>query len=98
MHGIAGRPGWSWIFILEGLATASFGLVSYFLLPRSIEKARFFNVDEKQYLVARLEADNIHVDENHFTWREVRETFKLPQVWLLAQMQFMSGAMLYSLA
>ncbi|KAK7034630.1 hypothetical protein VNI00_012272 [Paramarasmius palmivorus] len=98
MDGVSGRSGWSWIFILEGFVTVAFGLVSYFLLPRNVEKAWFFNAEEKRYVSARLREDNTQKDEDHFTWREVREAFKLPQVWLSAFTLFMSGTILYSLA
>jgi sugar phosphate permease len=32
MSGIGGRPGWSWIFILEGLMTLFIGSFSYWLI------------------------------------------------------------------
>jgi hypothetical protein len=35
MDGVAGRPGWAWIFILEGLFTVAFGLSAYFIINRS---------------------------------------------------------------
>jgi hypothetical protein len=98
MDGVSGRSGWSWIFILEGLVTVVFGLVSYFLLPRNVDKAWFFNAEEKRYVSARLREDNTQKDEDHFTWREVREAFKLPQVWFSAFTLFMAGTILYSLA
>jgi hypothetical protein len=48
------EPGWAWIFILEGLFTFLFGLVSYALLPRSPVHAHFLSQQEKEYAVARL--------------------------------------------
>jgi hypothetical protein len=35
MRGIGGRPGWSWLFALEGLVTGLIGIASYFYLPPS---------------------------------------------------------------
>lgn len=35
MRGVAGRPGWFWLFLLEGLLTFVIGLISYFYLPTS---------------------------------------------------------------
>ncbi|ESK84554.1 mfs transporter [Moniliophthora roreri MCA 2997] len=98
MDGIGGRPGWSWIFILEGLFTVVFGASSYFTLPRAPEKCWFLNEEEKKYVAAKLHQDNVHKEEQHFTWREVGEAFKLPQVWFLAFTFFMAGVILYSLA
>lgn len=35
MRGIAGKPGWFWLFLLEGLLTFTIGLISFFYLPLS---------------------------------------------------------------
>ncbi|KAJ3913969.1 major facilitator superfamily domain-containing protein [Lentinula edodes] len=98
MDGIGNRPGWAWIFILEGLFTVLFGASSYFTLPRSVDTAWFFNAEEKSYVNAKLLEDNTQKDEERFTWKEVVEATKLPQVWFLAIAFFLDGVVLYSLA
>ncbi|KAF9000861.1 major facilitator superfamily domain-containing protein [Cyathus striatus] len=101
MDGIGGRPGWAWIFILEGLFTFLFGMASFFWLPRSPTHARFFNQKEKDYVVAKLKEDGASGrDEatDAFSWREVWMAFKLPQVWMLAIIFFFDGCVLYGLA
>ena len=32
MKGVGGKPGWAWIFILEGLATVVVGVISYWMV------------------------------------------------------------------
>jgi hypothetical protein len=94
MRGIAGRPGWAWIFILEGLFTVLFGLSSFFLLPRSPAHAFFFDDREKDYVIASLRKDgSTSYDEriDAFSWVEVGRAFKLPQVWFLAVIFFFDG-------
>ncbi|THU98827.1 MFS general substrate transporter [Dendrothele bispora CBS 962.96] len=98
MNGVGNRPGWAWIFILEGLFTVVFGASSYFTLPRSVEKAWFFTKEEKEYVLRKLEEDNAAKEEEGFTWREVGMAFKLPQVWFTAVIFFLDGVILYSLA
>ncbi|KAJ3910154.1 major facilitator superfamily domain-containing protein [Lentinula edodes] len=99
MEGIGNRPGWAWIFILEGLFTVLFGLSSYFTLPRSVDTAWFLTAEEKRYVNAKLLEDNAHTDEEEsFSWKEVLEATKLPQVWFLAIAFFLDGVVLYSLA
>ncbi|KAF9459883.1 major facilitator superfamily domain-containing protein, partial [Collybia nuda] len=101
MDGIGRRPGWAWIFILEGLFTFLFGLCSYFLLPRSPSHARFLNEKENIYVVERLhETGATARDESAdgFNWREVGQAFTLPQVWMLAVILFFNGAILQGLA
>jgi predicted MFS family arabinose efflux permease len=98
MNGIGHRPGWAWIFILEGLFTVVFGLCSYALLPRTPSHARFLNEKEKAYVVAQLrETGATGRDENadDFSWREVGQAFTLPQVWMLAIIFFFDGALFY---
>jgi hypothetical protein len=94
MHGIGNKPGWSWIFILEGLFTVIFGLTSFFLLPRSPAHARFLSPAEKDFVVQKLKEDGTTGNDKKadaFSWREVGMAFKLPQVWMLAIVFFMDG-------
>ncbi|KAJ3930020.1 MAG: major facilitator superfamily domain-containing protein [Lentinula lateritia] len=98
MDGVGNRPGWSWIFILEGLFTFLFGLSSYFTLPRSVDKTWFFTQEEKDYVNAKLLSDNAQKDEDGFSWKEVLEALKLPQLWFCNIAFFCSGTILYGLA
>ncbi|KXN86821.1 hypothetical protein AN958_09557 [Leucoagaricus sp. SymC.cos] len=101
MNGVGKKAGWAWIFILEGLFTFLFGLVSYFLLPRSPAHAYFFNDDEKNYVLAKLREDGVEGKDptvNAFSWREVGKAFMLPQIWLLVVPLFCDGTVLYGLA
>ena len=38
MAGLGGRPGWSWIFIIEGLLTIVVGFLAYFFIVDTPEK------------------------------------------------------------
>ncbi|KAF8068065.1 major facilitator superfamily domain-containing protein [Lyophyllum atratum] len=101
MNGVGHRPGWAWIFILEGIFTVLFGASSFFLLPRSPAHARFLNDKEKEYVIAQLRetgATGKDEDVDKFSWREVGMAFRLPQVWMLAVIFFFDGAILYGLA
>jgi len=101
MNGIGNRPGWAWIFILEGLFTVLFGVVSFFLLPNSVEDIVSLNREEKDYVMAKLKEDGAtgqNEEVDRFSWKEVREAFKLPQVWMMAIIFFFSGCVLYGLA
>lgn len=98
MNGVGGKPGWAWIFILEGLFTVAFGIVSYFILPRSVDTAYFLNDEEKTYINSKLMEDSLNAEEAGFSWKEVIAAFKLPQVWFLCPTLFFSGVTLYGLA
>lgn len=57
MDGICGRPGWAWIFILEGLLTIVVGLVSFFLVHDFPDKARFLSPEDRVRVIRRLKLD-----------------------------------------
>ncbi|KAI0850387.1 MFS general substrate transporter [Daldinia vernicosa] len=57
MDGIGGRPGWAWIFILEGLLTIVFGAASFWMVHDFPDQARFLSEDDRTRVVRRLKAD-----------------------------------------
>ncbi|KAL1713440.1 major facilitator superfamily domain-containing protein [Schizophyllum commune] len=101
MEGVGGKPGWSWIFILEGLFTVVVGITGFFVLPRTPQHARFLSAKEKEYVTEQLKAAGATArDENvdGFSWNEVGKAFGLPQVWFTALVYFFDGVILYGLA
>ncbi|KAJ5290761.1 hypothetical protein N7478_000012 [Penicillium angulare] len=57
MDGVDDRPGWSWIFILEGLATVILGLLSFWVVVDFPDKAVFLSEDDKNRVLRRLALD-----------------------------------------
>ncbi|PAV17566.1 MFS general substrate transporter [Pyrrhoderma noxium] len=49
MDGINGRPGWAWIFILEGTFTVLVGIFGFFFIPESIDTMNFLTEAERRY-------------------------------------------------
>ncbi|KAK2865134.1 hypothetical protein FQN49_003882 [Arthroderma sp. PD_2] len=58
LDGTAGYSGWRWIFIIEGLATVVFALLSKFFIVDWPETAKFLNDEERKMLLNRLALDN----------------------------------------
>ncbi|KAI6040794.1 major facilitator superfamily domain-containing protein [Pisolithus marmoratus] len=101
MDGIGGRPGWAWVFILEGLFTIVFGIFSFLILPRSPETARFLSLEERSYVVSKLKSSKaISEDdrEDDFSWIEVLRAVCSPQVFMLCVVLFFGGTLLFGLA
>ncbi|KAH9951216.1 MFS general substrate transporter [Amylocystis lapponica] len=73
MHGIGGKPGWSWIFILEGLATVVAGGVSYFIIQDFPDNAKFLSEAERTVVVRRLQADS--------QYSAAGESLKMKYIW-----------------
>jgi MFS family permease len=57
MDGIGGRPGWAWIFILEGLATVIVGAFCWWMVFDWPDTARFLTEDERIRVQRRLIMD-----------------------------------------
>jgi hypothetical protein len=54
MDGIGGRPGWAWIFILEGLFTIFVACVSPWVLQDFPESAKFLTEAERMYITTPI--------------------------------------------
>ncbi|KAI1074582.1 MFS general substrate transporter [Whalleya microplaca] len=68
MDGIGGRPGWAWIFILEGLLTVVFGVLSFWMVHDFPDQARFLSDDDRARVVRRLKMDQQSSAE-HEEWK-----------------------------
>lgn len=101
LNGKKGRPGWAWIFILEGIFTFLFALGAYFFMPGSVTGARFLSQREKDYVLSILREDGAlseNEPDDRFSWIEVIQAFKSVQTWLTAPPLFFLGTTLYGLA
>ncbi|KAG6855640.1 hypothetical protein H0H87_012764 [Tephrocybe sp. NHM501043] len=99
MQGVGGKPGWAWLFFLEGLFSVLFGVLSFFLLPRSVDRASFLQPVEREEIMAQLKNEGTVDDEaDVFSWKEVGQAFLLPQVQFIAGIFLFAGVILSSLA
>jgi ACS family tartrate transporter-like MFS transporter len=57
MSGIAGLPGWQWMFLLEGLPAVAIGILVFFTLPDRPRDAKFLSLQQKQWLESTLAAE-----------------------------------------
>ncbi|CAI6341679.1 unnamed protein product [Periconia digitata] len=73
MGGVGGKPGWAWIFILEGLATILVGIASYWMVHDFPDEAKFLTPDDRARVLRRLRADN-QASASH-------EDFKMVYFW-----------------
>ena len=54
LDGIAGLHGWQWLFLLEGAPSIVLGVVAFFFLTDSPERAAWLNRDEREWLTSTL--------------------------------------------
>lgn len=60
MDGVGGKPGWAWIFILEGLITVVAGFLSFWIIQDFPDNAKFLSDAERTVVIRRLQSDNQH--------------------------------------
>lgn len=78
MDGVGGKSGWSWIFILEGLATILIGIVSFWMVQDFPADANFLSPDDRKRALRRLAEDN-QASAGHedfrmtYFWESVRD-------------------------
>lgn len=91
MNGVGNKPGWAWIFILEGLVTVLVAGFSYFFLCDSPDKLRVLNDREREYLAYKLRdrdydgqpVDNsIQSEVKDDKILQLKATLKDPQIYI----------------
>ena len=78
MENVGGKPGWAWIFILEGLATVVIGVVSFWMVYDFPDDARFLSDADRARVIRRLQIDRQasaqHEDfDMKYIWASVKD-------------------------
>ena len=73
MDGVGGKPGWAWIFILEGLFTVLLSIGSYWMIHDFPDEAKFLSDDDRRRVLRRLKLDQQSSAEH--------EEFKMTYLW-----------------
>ncbi|KAL3428268.1 major facilitator superfamily transporter [Phlyctema vagabunda] len=89
MDHMKGMRGWRWIFILEGVLTCVVAMIFFFFIPSFPEDATWLSADEREYVKARLQADQGRsAVERKITAKDVGRVFKDYKVILGGFMYF----------
>ncbi|KAJ3506752.1 hypothetical protein NLJ89_g6693 [Agrocybe chaxingu] len=69
MDGIGGKPGWAWIFIIEGIATIIVAFFARWIINDAPETAKFLTEEERREVKDRLKQDRTSLaDEYHIKY------------------------------
>ncbi|GAA5890583.1 hypothetical protein JCM6882_002970 [Rhodosporidiobolus microsporus] len=83
MDGVGNYRGWRWIFILEGLATVVFGVVTVFILPPYPHQVKWLTPEEREWLVYCKEIDSgRHGEADTVSKKYVWQALSDWQCWL----------------
>ncbi|KAJ6498892.1 MFS general substrate transporter [Mycena sanguinolenta] len=98
MNGTQKLEGWSWIFILEGIATVAVGCLAFLVLVDFPATASFLTLEERSFIVWRKKYDNSSVgEEEHFEMRHLVAALIDWQVWLHILIYFSIVGPLYGI-
>lgn len=95
MHGLAGLPGWRWVFLVEGLVSLLVAPVIWFVLPADPADARVLDARDRALVRARAAQRAAYMGDDRFDWREVALALRDPKLYLSAAVQFCQDILLY---
>lgn len=79
MHGFMGKPGWYWMFMIEGILAVVAGLFTFYWVVDTPDKAKFLSKEEKQAIITELAREETTKVTSH-----ISEAVKNPKIWQLA--------------
>ncbi|KAH9986078.1 MFS general substrate transporter [Xylariaceae sp. FL0662B] len=96
IDGIAGYPGWRWLYIIEGAITIAIAGLCYFIIPSSYTTAYFLDEDDRALMRRRAElTEAYNGGRGHYTRAEFIMAIRDTKTWLHAIVQVMSLTVLY---
>jgi len=93
LSGMAGLPGWQWLFLAEGIPSVLVGIWVYLYLDSGISEAKWLSAEEKALLAGNLEAEDQHKREVR-----IRDAFKSGKVYVLCAIYFTLMIGLYGIS
>jgi sugar phosphate permease len=95
MDGIAGKAGWRWVYIMEGIFSLFIAFIVWFGLPNDPSNAYFLNDEEKRMMRVRAAQRAQYMGSDEFSWGEVWITVRDFKMWISAAIQFCQDILLY---
>lgn len=89
LDGNMGLHGWQWVFIVEGIPSVIIGLLTYFRLPKDLQRATFLSHHEKRWLTFQLEQSRVvkeaeAIGNTALLWEALRNQ----RVWFVSAIGF----------
>lgn len=83
-HGSSGWHGWQWMFMIEAIPALLIGIAVLFVMDNSIQKAKWLNEAEKDFLAAAILADQ----KDKVSPKSTAGVFKDIRVWHMCLIYF----------
>ncbi|KIW73782.1 hypothetical protein PV04_01874 [Phialophora macrospora] len=79
---------WKWIYVILGSVTIGYGVLATLVFPATPMKAWFLTAREKEIAVRRLAQNNTGIQTRKFKWKQVKEAFTDPQLYIFGIYSF----------
>ncbi|KFY48030.1 hypothetical protein V495_01671 [Pseudogymnoascus sp. VKM F-4514 (FW-929)] len=84
LNGTAGKAGWQWLFIMDGVISAPICLAGFFLIPDLPENTRAFYLSDEDAEFARKRMDDVgRAPRKKLGWQILRRVFTRWHVYAL---------------
>ena len=93
MDGRSGLAGWQWLFLSEGIPTILLGISVLFLLKDGPDEAGWLRPEERVWLAGELQKDRERYGAT--AHHRLGDAFRLPALWVLAGVYFVSQVGVY---
>ncbi|MGF6411611.1 MFS transporter [Paraburkholderia sp. MM5482-R1] len=93
LSGAHGLAGWQWLFLLEGVPTAIFGVLAFFFLDDKVADAKWLSDSQKTMIESNLRAE-----KPEHSLHSVRDGLLNPKILLLSAIYFFFTMGLYGVS
>lgn len=102
MDGVAGKAGWRWILIMDGIITIALGIPAFLFIVDFPEQAaqswKFLNEEEVKLVIARINADRRDVSTTPFNMKEYFGHAADWKLWFFAANFMLTSVVNYAVA
>lgn len=102
LDGQGGLQGWRWMFLVQGLLSCTFGILTYWWMvdfpERAQESFHFLTKEESQTATARIQVDRSDANVEPFAWSKVLIHFADPKIYGFCCMFFLLNLVSTSLS
>ncbi|GAM42759.1 nicotinic acid plasma membrane transporter [Talaromyces pinophilus] len=95
MDGVAGKAGWRWVYIIEGIFSIIVAVWIWFGLPNDPTNAYFLTPEQKWMMQVRNEQSRHYLGPEKFTWDQFWIEVRDPKLYFSAATQFCQDILLY---
>jgi MFS family permease len=96
MDGVAGWPGWRWLYVLEGILTIAFAGLCVKLVPKNYQTASFLNAEDKKIMAIRAElSESYSGGDGHPKLKDLKLAWGDAKTWLHGVSQIAVVTILY---